>query len=460
MPLPVAIAVLALLGGLHILAVCRRRRPDTPTVAEFLGGREQLGLLQGVTAILGFWVTGNTILAAPEVSYRFGVVGLIAYSFLGTIALLIFAPLAKRLGTQFPDVVSSGTFFRLRFGEYNYRLYVTFYFAYVMGVLVTQGVAGAIFLRQMAGVPYWAGVVFTFAVSSAYAAIGGFRGLVDLSLAQVALILLSIVVVPPLVYMNVGIPDVYQRLWERQPWALNLSSPAGWRFLVAGTVMGAGEVLIDNVFWQRARAIRPARVRLVFALAAVAWGFVPFALSTLAFVALADGLIPPSLNLVAPLVAYQHAGSSAVMLLFVAVWVAVVSTIASELNAFVHLLLVQGPANQHSKLGTVSAAHWLTLGFGTLAALFSLWPFGSLIDILVFLGVINAAYISPILFGVWSRKLSSREALIAVLAGVVLGYVVYFLWDPGLGVLISGAVSLIICIWAGLQPASGGDGVA
>ena len=64
---------------------------------DFILGWGQLGIALGMTSLLAFWITGNTMLAAPESAYTFGILGALGYGMLGGAGVLLFGLLSKRL---------------------------------------------------------------------------------------------------------------------------------------------------------------------------------------------------------------------------------------------------------------------------------------------------------------------------------------------------------------------------
>ena len=99
--LSVNIAIILLLG-VAFIGVGYYLSRSVRTADQFILGTGRLGVAFGSASLLAFWITGNTALAAPEAAYTMGVLGAIGYGFLGGIAVVLFAPIAKRIHEAVP----------------------------------------------------------------------------------------------------------------------------------------------------------------------------------------------------------------------------------------------------------------------------------------------------------------------------------------------------------------------
>lgn len=449
------VIIILILGAVFILTSWYISR-KVSSVDQYVSGRGRLGVAFGTTSLLAFWITGNTVMAGPEAAYNNGILGAIGYAALGGIAVMAFAPLAKRIHEVLPNGKTVGDFFRYRFDRKNYYFFIAMSFVWVFGFLMTQGIGGGLLLEQIFDVPYEIAVVLTFVIVIIYASMGGFTSVTGLAFIQVMLILLVVIVVPPLVYFTTGVTPVYEGMAQLDIGSLDLLAPAGLLFLLAAPVLGIGEVFMDNTFWQRAYAIRRDRVFSIFTLAGIGWCFVPLAVATLAFVALGTGQAPKEVNQVAPFIAQVYGGNFGSWAFLIGVWAALASTIAALINAIVSLILndvylrIKPNATDKQQL---KFARNLTLLIGFLGLLVSLPKFTSMLQMLIFLGVVNAALIFPIAFGLFWRKLNIHASFFAAVLAIILGYYVYFTIGDLQGVVVSGWVSFLVCwIWSLISP--------
>lgn len=446
---------IAIILGLGILFIgagyyfSRRVR----TADQFILGTGRLGVAFGSASILAFWITGNTILAAPEAAYTLGVLGMIGYGVLGGIGVIMFASIGKRIHEIIPHGRSVGDFYMARFGGKNYSVFLFFVFVYVFGALVTQGIGGGVILEQVFGIPYLVAVILSFAIVISYSMLGGFHSVTGVAFFQVVLILVAVAAVVPFVFFSQGGGAIYEGLQSRSPESLSLTNQAGLLFVFGGAMLGAGEVFMGNTFWQRAYAIRSDRLVRTFLISGIGWIFVPLAVSALAFIALAEGISPGQVNQVAPLVAERFGGSFVSYMFLVLVWSAILSTAAASLNALSALLLNDLVPRYRPNLGEQQQKRYgafITLTVGVIGLLITLPQITSMLQLLIFLGVINAAFIYPIALGLFWRRMTSTAALSAGLAATAVGYTVYFTGGDLQGIVASGWVSIVLCVGVSL----------
>ncbi|RQG97498.1 sodium:solute symporter family transporter [Natrarchaeobius oligotrophus] len=459
MSLPwINIGIVVVLGVLFILAGLYFSR-KVSAADEYIVGSGKLGVAFGMTSLLAFWITGNTMLAAPESAFNWGITGALAYGFGGGIAVVIFGLFSKRIHQVIPHGKTVGDYYGRRFDSKNYYLFISLLIVYVIGLIVTQGIGGGVLLEQVFDIPYYLSVMLTFGVVIAYSYYGGFRSVAGVAYFQVLLILVVAIVIPPLVYFNVGFAPTYNGMAELAPERLDLLNETALLFMFAGAVFLIGEVFMDNTFWQRAYAIRREDVVKTFLLSGIGWMLVPLAVASLAFVAIGFGEEPVHPNQVAPLVAQIYGGDAAGWLFLVAVWTALASTTAASINALATLLMndlvprVKDDRPSDNEL--LQYGKYLTIVVGLAGLLFSLPQILTMLEMLIFLGVINAAFVFPIVLGLWWEKTNPDVVFAAVISATVVGYAVYFTIGDLQGIVASGWISFIVTfVGSLLQPST------
>src|SRR5690554_4004743 len=114
-----------------------------------LAGRN-VGFAFAAATAMATWVTSNTTLVAPQLTYQFGIWGMIGYSF-AALGLILFAPLSARIRELLPHGYTSGDFIRLRYGKWAWRIFIFISMVYAMGWLISLGMAGGILLQALSG---------------------------------------------------------------------------------------------------------------------------------------------------------------------------------------------------------------------------------------------------------------------------------------------------------------------
>lgn len=452
-----SVITILLLGMLFIVVSWYVSR-KLVSVDDYVGGRGKLGVAFGTTSLLAFWITGNTIMAGPESAYNNGILGALGYSVMAGIALLAFAPLARRIHEVIPNGQTIGDFFRYRFDNKSYILFMLMCAVWIVGFLMTQGIGGGVLLEQIFDIPYELAVALTFIIVILYSTIGGFMSVTGMAFFQVMLILIVVIVVPPVVYFTTGVTSVYDGMLENAPESLNLFNTSGLLFLVASPMMFMGEIFMDNTIWQRAYAIRKDKIVSIFTLSGIGWIFVPLAVSSLAFVAIATKQSPAQINQVAPFIAEIYGGDFSKWAFLIGVWSALASTMAALINAIAALILndvyirIKPKATDREQMKFV---RYTTICIGLVALVVSMPQITTMLELLIFLGVVNAALIFPIIYGLFWKKLNVNMSFLAVILAVLIGYTVYFTIGSLEALTTSAWISFLIC-WGGslLRPAN------
>ena len=459
----VGIALVLVLGGLWIWTGLRVSRRVSSTDDYLVGGR-QVGVALGGATILSTWVTGNTILAAPESGYTYGVLGVLGYAVGGAVAVLAFAPLAARLRHLLPAGRSVGDFFRLRYDRKNYGLFLVMLVAWDLGWLLTQGMGAGIILESVFGLDFHVGVVLTIIIVVSYVTIGGMVSVLSTDFMQTMLIMAVVFVFPAWIYLAANPAKVYDGMARLAPEKLQLDNPSGLLFLCVIPLIYAGEVFMDNTFWQRAFALRPGIIKKTFTFAGVGWIFVPIATGTLAWVAVGTGMkLPGGPSSVAPEVVAEYAGSFGSVLFLGLIWAALASTMSALLNGVSGIFMNDvynnfvNPHASDKELLRVGRVTTVVLAAITIVAA---WPKPlTLLTLLILLGVINTAYLTPIVLGVYFRRINPNGVFWSIVVGILAGLLVFghgsfdLLWvkvhvfdlpDELSGALQGGVVSYII----------------
>lgn len=445
-----AIKLTIIIGlGILFVAVGWYLSRSVKTADQYILGTGRLGVAFGSASLLAFWITGNTTLAAPESAYTMGILGAIGYAFLGGIAVILFAWIARRIHEVIPHGRTVGDFYIARYGNRNYMVFLFFLIVYVFGALVTQGIGGGVILEQIFQVPYKTAVMLCFSIVILYTMLGGFQSVTGVAFFQIILMLVAVAGVVPYVFFKVGAQAVYQGMLSNSPDLLNLALPAGLLFMFGGSMMGIGEVFMDNTFWQRAYAIRRDKLVPTFLISGIGWAFVPIAVSALAFIALSQGLKPAQVNQVAPMVAQEYGGPIAGYLFLVVVWSAILSTAAASLNALTSVILNDLVPRWRPTLSEQQLKNYgtiISIVVGIIALLLTLPRFLTMLQMLIFLGVINAAFVYPIALGLFWKRMTATAAFWASILAPLAGYYVYYAVGPIQGVIVSGWVSFALSI--------------
>jgi SSS family transporter len=413
-----------------------------------LAGRK-VGLALGTATAMATWVTSNTTMAAPQLALQMGVWGMLGYS-LGSVGLMLFAPLAKRIHTLMPSGFTSGDFIRLRYGKTTWRIFLAISLFYGFGWLVSMGMAGGVLVNALTGIDYRIGMSVILAVCVLYTVLGGLRAVIGTDFLQTLIILVGVVVLAWLAISKVGFEDMHAAVLDKRPELLNLLMPAAIMFLFNNLLFGVGEIFHSNVWWSRAFAFRKGVGFKAYLIAGIFWMPIPIVAGFIALTVPALGLNVPAADMVGPLVAAELLGSTGAVLVFIVVFAALASSLDSLLAATSDLILTdiyKGHFRPHaSEAELARAARWVVAGLGVLAWLLCLPRITTLAELLYFTGAFVASTIWPIAAGLFWRRTNPAGAALAMVAGTAIGLTCYFVIGFYVAALVSAAVSMSIVL--------------
>lgn len=418
---------------------------------EFALAGRNVGLAFACATAMATWVTSNTTLVAPQLTYQFGIWGMIGYA-CAAFGLLLFAPLSQRIKTLLPHGYTSGDFMRLRFGRFSWWVFLLISFVYAMSWLVSLGMAGGILLHTLSGLDYHLGMSIILLMCVVYTLFGGLKAVIATDFLQAIIILVGVVGIAIVVAMNVGLEPIHQKLSSDHPKLLDLLFPAAVMFLFNNIFFGLGEIFHSNVWWSRAFAFKGGVGKKAYFIAGLLWLPIPIVTGFIALAAPSLGLYPASADMVGPLVASQVLGYTGSIILFIVVFSALASSLDSLLaatsdliNQDIYLQYIKPKASDSERL---KSAKWIIVILGVVTWLLCLPKIATLGALLNFAGAFVASTIWPIVFGLYFARMTGNSAGWAMLLGTVSGLIGYFYIGFYVAALVSCAVSLLICVIA------------
>lgn len=395
------------------------------------------------------WVTSNTTMTAPQLTYQLGVWGMVGYA-LGAVGLLLFAPLATRIKRLLPHGFTSGDFIRRRYGVVAWRIFLVISLCYAFGWLISLGMAGGILVNALSGLDYRIGMSVILLVCVAYTLMGGLRAVIATDFVQTLIIIVGVLIVAFLVLRDVGVEQMHAVVSERHPMLLDLLFPAALMFLFNNLLFGVGEIFHSNVWWSRAFAFRAGVGSKAYLIAGLCWLPLPIVAGFVALAAPALGLQVPAADMVGPMVIAQLLGSAGAVLVFVIVFSALASSLDSLLAATGDLItqdIYRGHINpQATEQDALQVGRRVILLLGLGTWLLCLPRLTTLAELLYFTGAFVASTIWPIVFGLYYGRGNGTAAATAMVLGTACGLWAYFAIGFYVAALVSCALSLLVML--------------
>ncbi len=416
---------------------------------DFMLAGRNVGFAFASATAMATWITSNTTLVAPQLTYQFGIWGMVGYS-MAALGLILFAPMAKRIKELMPQGYTCGDFIRVRYGKPAWIIFLVVSFCYALGWLVSLGMAGGVLLSTLSGLSYELGMTAILIICVGYTLLGGLRAVIATDYVQTLIIITGVLIIGYVCYQTVGLETVYESAKKEHPQLLNLLFPAAIMFLFNNIFFGIGEIFHSNVWWSRALAFREGIGKRAYLMAGLLWLPIPIVTGFIALAAPALGIYPAEADMVGPMVAAKLLGSIGAIFVFVVVFSALASSLDSLLAATSDLItkdIYKGFINKQAdnkKLEKISRNSILLLGFATW--IICLPRVGTLGEVLNLAGAFVASAIWPIVLGLYQQRLSGKFAGAAMALGTTCGLIGYFSIGFYVGALISCCVSFIVCM--------------
>ena len=288
-----------------------------------LAGRN-VGFAFAAATAMATWVTSNTTLVAPQLTYQFGIWGMIGYSF-AALGLILFAPMAKRIKELLPNGYTSGDFVRLRYGNLAWLVFIIISVVYAFGWLISLGMAGGILLESLSGLDYHIGMTTILTICVGYTLFGGMRAVIATDFIQALIIIVGVSLIAYWLIDNVGLSSIHSNLTAEHPQLLDLLFPAAVMFLFNNIFFGLGEIFHSNVWWSRALSFKKNVAYKAYLTGGLLWLPIPIVTGFIALAAPQLGIFPPSPDMIGPTVAAAVLGKAGAIVVFIIIFSALAS---------------------------------------------------------------------------------------------------------------------------------------
>ncbi|MFB6163224.1 MAG: sodium:proline symporter [Halococcoides sp.] len=414
-----------------------------------------------VASVMGVWI----LLAAPEAGASFGIAAVIGYAIGEALPMAAYATLGPRIRTVIPEGHSLTEYAHVRYGTamYLFVLLVSGLYMFVFVAAELTGIASA--LSLVADVPQYQTAILVGGFVLLYTSYGGLRASIVTDSVQALFVgpLLVATLIGAVLALG-GPGEIVSSVQTTQPQLLDPGFWPGLQFGIALAFAILGAELINQTWWQRIYAARDDEtVRSSFHRATVLNGVIVFVAALFGILAIAGADIvtdPTSSAYNADIALFVLLESAfpewitlAVVLLAL---VLVMSSTDSLFNALASVVtadlprVLDDPNDRTLRIG----ARLLTIGVA-LAAIYVSLRARSVLRLFFLADLLGAAMAVPLLYGLYSRGLSGRGALVASLCGLAVGLV--FFPDfaglvrsiPGLGAVLPAPDQLYLRAFGG-----------
>ena len=276
----------------------------------FLVADRNVGTWQGAFSIAVSWVWAPAVFICSLQAYTQGLAGIFWFTVPNVLCFFVFAIVAIRLKKLMPEGYTLPEFIWKRF-EGSKPVHIAFLmiaFGYQLGAIIINAVAGGALLHLASGIDIQMAMGGMIFVALAYSLLGGLKASIFTDIVQMLMILVfGFILVPWAIFMSGGIGSITDGLAGITGEHGNILHP--WVAYTMGiplTISLIAGPISDQMFYQRAMAVKKDNVVAVFVRGGLLFALVPIVLSLLGFIGVTlantQGLVIDDPQMVAPIV--------------------------------------------------------------------------------------------------------------------------------------------------------------
>ncbi len=424
---------------------------------EFLVGRRNMGIVSSAFSIAATWIWAPALLVSAERAYTTGLAGFFWFLIPNVLTLIAFIPFAKRIREQMPHGVTLSGYMRNVYSTRAANVYlVQLTLIAVLSTTVQLLAGGKIMHEVVPEIPFAVFVVLLGLIALSYSWIGGIRASIVTDAVQMLFMIGAAIYFVPAILRHTGAGAVADGLGGFSGEFRSLFDSNGIRvfleFGLATTIGLAAGPFGDQVFWQRAFAVRRDGIVKAFLLGALSFAIVPLSMGLLGFAAAGSGFVPDDVSIV----------NLELILHYLPAWViwpftfmlisGLLSTADSNLSAISSL------AEDVFGRFDLSISRWSMVGLVVLASALAMVPELTILKLFLVYGIVRASTLLVTILTLLRVRLDEAGVVWGVIASLTVGLPIFAYGTLAgnnvmqiigsiLGVSLSGIVALAVTRW-------------
>lgn len=372
-----------------------------------------------VASVMGVWI----LLSAPEAGAVFGLTAAIGYAVGELLPMVAFSKVGPRVRAVMPDGHSLTEYAYARYGGAMYACVLCVSALYMLIFLSAELTGIALAFSFIADVPQWQTATLVGGAVLVYTGYGGLRASIVTDTLQAALVLPLFLIAGAATIAVLGGPTaVYAGVTETAPALLDPTATDGLAFGIALSLAIFGAEIINQTWWQRIYAGTDAGVvSRSFRNASVLNGAIVFFAALLGIAAAGTASAENPAVAVFALVSTSFPTPAVVVVGLLALLLVTSSadSLCSALSSLVTVDLPRLLANPPQS--TLTAGARVMTVVVMLVAIYISQAAQSVLALFLFADLLGAAVAFPLVYGLFSPRLTGRGALASSLGGLAVG---------------------------------------
>lgn len=431
----VALGVTAFVVGVVSIAGVLYTRGKIQTVEDYISARDSAGSGTLTATLIASGMGAWILLSPAEAGAAYGgISAVVGYAIGSALPMILYAVVGPRIRELIPQGHTLTEYTLARYGPVMYVYVLLVSIGYMFAFLAAEmtGITGA--LSLVAGVPQWQTALLIGVFVLGYTTYGGLRASIFTDTIQTLIILPLLAVSFGVAIVSLGgTNEIYNSVSNTHPELLNPGAIAGVKAGIYTAVAVLSAEMLNQAWWQRVYAAANERILqrsfLITAVAVLPMIFVAglFGLvaqgrelieettdASIAFFLVVNDVFPEWVALAVVILAVLLVMSSADTL-----FNALSSIVTGDLGTIVSL--------DESTLTTIGRALTVIVAIGAIVIGAQGY---SVLSLFFIADLLAAATFVPLLSGLYTPRLSGRGALVASVAGLLVGGAFFPLFAP------------------------------
>ncbi|MEZ5814209.1 MAG: hypothetical protein R3E13_05720 [Alphaproteobacteria bacterium] len=435
----------------------------------FLVADRNVSTWHGVFSIAVSWVWAPAVFICSLQAYTKGLPGIFWFTAPNILCFFVFATVAVRLRKLMPEGYTLPEFIWHRFNGSKpvHLAFLLIAFGYQLGAIIINAVAGGTLLHLASGINIQIAMGGMILVALAYSLLGGLKASVFTDVIQMLMILVfGFILVPWAVFASGGLSSITNGLAGITGQHGNLFHP--WIAYTMGIPMTISLIagpISDQMFYQRAMAVKKENIVPVFVRGGLLFGIVPIILSLLGFIGVTlvktQGLIVVDVQMVAPVVIATLLPKFALYLFILMAFAGLCSTMDSAfcgMSALGSVDIFKRYRNtQPGDKEMLKSARLFMLGGAAIGGAIAMTE-PKLLWIFFIYGALAGAGLVPTIVSLFWERITAKDVFIAIIISLVvatpLSIYANITENPHLIVVssVSGvAISALVCLLSAMM---------
>ena len=320
--------------SMFALVLFLRRKQDETRDGFYVANRK-VGVLPGALSVAVSWVWAPALFVASAIAYELGLAGALWFIVPNIACFFVFAPIAIRMRKTAPDGYTLPGYFQRRFPKDNKLIFAFSITAvlFMLTAVIENLVAISKLYAFYTGNAGWIAIIVMTAITVGYSVISGLKASVITDVLQMLMVVaIGFILIPWAFSSSSGAvasdagASIINGIGGKVSWAAIAFAPG--LSLLFGLIGGP---LGDQMFFQRAMAVRQKDIKKTMYLAGLFFALVPITLSLFGFlgVALGGNIVVDDYELVGAVIVQKFLPMGATVLFFILMMSGLASTLDS-----------------------------------------------------------------------------------------------------------------------------------